>query len=272
MKYHFAKTAFSLLAMALVTLPAFTNNSGAPVGKTGSPISIGQTCNSCHSGPSVSTQYVVITSDIPNEGYLDNTPYTITVTSNAGTAGMSKAGFEASVEKVGSHQGSLTGANGSQIKQSNFATHTSNSTSVSGGTRSWDFIWNSSSGSDSVRVYVSGLFANGNNQNSGDVLVNVSQEFKKSHVGLGENARDFALTASPNPAQEVLRLSAPDTQDNGLLTVVDATGRIMISSPWNAADAAGRLLNVSTWTTGIYTANIALDGGKRGQVRFQVYH
>jgi hypothetical protein len=46
----------------------------------------------------------------------------------------------------------------------------------------------------------------------------------------------------------------------------------MISSPWNAADAAGRLLNVSTWTTGIYTANIALDGGKRGQVRFQVYH
>jgi hypothetical protein len=69
MKNHLLKSALALAAMALVTYPALTNKNGAPAGKTGSPMSNGQTCYSCHSGPSVSTQGVSITSDIPADGY-----------------------------------------------------------------------------------------------------------------------------------------------------------------------------------------------------------
>jgi hypothetical protein len=272
MKNHLQKSALVLGAMALITYPALTDKNGAPAGKTGSPMSNGQTCYSCHSGPSVSTQGVSITSDIPADGYLDNTTYTITVTSDAGTAGMSTAGFEASVEKVGSHQGTLTAGSGTQLKQSNYVTQTSSSTSPTNGVKSWSFSWNSGTGSDSVTVYAAGLFANGNNQNSGDALVTTSLEFKKSHVGLNEAAALIGLTASPNPAQHVLRFSAPEARAAGRLTVVDALGRIVVDSPWSTSDADGRLLNVSTWSNGIYNASIRLETGKNAQVRFQVLH
>ncbi|NDD47310.1 MAG: T9SS C-terminal target domain-containing protein, partial [Flavobacteriia bacterium] len=208
----------------------------------------------------------------PADGYLDNTTYTITVTSDAGTAGMSTAGFEASVEKVGSHQGTLTAGSGTQLKQSNYVTQTSSSTSPTNGVKSWSFSWNSGTGSDSVTVYAAGLFANGNNQNSGDALVTTSLEFKKSHVGLNEAAALIGLTASPNPAQHVLRFSAPEARAAGRLTVVDALGRVVVDSPWSTSDADGRLLNVSTWSNGIYNASIRLETGKNAQVRFQVLH
>ena len=272
MKNHLLKSTLALAAMALVTYPALTNKNGAPAGKTGSPMSNGQTCYSCHSGPSVSTQGVSITSDIPADGYLDNTTYTITVTSDAGTAGMSTAGFEASVEKVGSHQGTLTAGSGTQLKQSNYVTQTSSSTSPTNGVKSWSFSWNSGTGSDSVTVYAAGLFANGNNQNSGDALVTTSLAFQKSHVGLDEASAPIGLTASPNPAHHVLRFSAPEARAAGRLTVVDALGRIVLDSPWSTPDADGRLLNVSTWSNGIYSASIRLETGKNAQVRFQVLH
>jgi hypothetical protein len=272
MKNHLQKSALVLGAMALITYPALTDKNGAPAGKTGSPMSNGQTCYSCHSGPSVSTQGVSIASDIPADGYLDNTTYTITVTSDAGTAGMSRAGFEASVEKVGSHQGTLTAASGTQLKQSNYVTHTSTSNTPTSGVKSWSFSWNSGTGSDSVTVYAAGLFANGNNQNSGDALVTTSLEFKKSHVGLDEATALIGLTASPNPSHHVLRFSAPEAGDAGRLTVVDALGRVVVDSPWSASDADGRLLNVSSWANGIYNASIRLETGKNAQVRFQVLH
>ncbi|MDG1252184.1 MAG: T9SS type A sorting domain-containing protein [Schleiferiaceae bacterium] len=272
MKKNLLKSILALMALFIISFPALTNKNGAPAGKTGSPLSNGQTCYSCHSGPSVSTQGVTISSDIPTDGYLDNTSYTITITSDAGSAGMSTAGFEASVEKAGSHQGSLTASSGTQLKQSNFVTHTSSSTSASNGVKSWSFSWNSATGSDSVTVYAAGLFANGNNQNSGDALVTSSLEFKKSHVGLGESSSLIELSASPNPAQNVLRLSAPDAHAEGQLTVVDALGRVVLDSPWNAQDASGRVLEVTYWPTGIYTALIRLNTGTNAQVRFQVLH
>ena len=137
MKTSYAKWGYALLTIVLATFPAWTNKNGAPAGKSGSPMSNGQTCYSCHSGPSVSTQTVSITSDIPTDGYLDNTSYTITVTSDAGSAGMSRAGFEASVEKVGSHQGTLTAGTGTQLSQTNYVTQTSSSYTPTNGVKSW---------------------------------------------------------------------------------------------------------------------------------------
>lgn len=256
----------------LATFPAWTNKNGAPAGKSGSPMSNGQTCYSCHSGPSVSTQTVSITSDIPTDGYLDNTSYTITVTSDAGSAGMSRAGFEASVEKVGSHQGTLTAGTGTQLSQTNYVTQTSSSYTPTNGVKSWSFTWNSGTGSDSVTVYTSALFANGNNQNSGDALVTGSVEFKKSHVSIGENRLKMAASASPNPASQAVRLDVTEATETGRLMVTDAAGRVVLDSPWSASDAQGRIIHVSDWTSGIYVATIRTETGKNAEVRFQVLH
>ncbi len=272
MKNTYLKPLWALFVLAMISYPALTNKNGAPAGKSGSPMSNGQTCYSCHSGPAFTTQGITISSDIPSDGFLDNTSYTMTVTSNAGTAGMSRAGFEASVEKVGSHQGTLTAGSGTQLSQTNFVTHTSASYTPTNGVKSWSFSWNSGTGSDSVTVYASGIFANGNNQNSGDALVTTSVQFKKSHVGLDEASSMLSLSASPNPAQSTVRLFAPEAQGSGRFTVVDAMGRIILDSPWIADDASGRLMDVSSWSTGIYTGTIRLETGKNARVRFQVLH
>ena len=272
MKKVLLKTSLTLAGMALITFPALTNKNGAPAGKTGSPMSNGQTCYSCHSGPSLSTQGLVITSDIPADGYLDNTTYTITVTADAGTAGMSRTGFEASVEKVGSHQGMLTAGSGTQLKQSNYVTHTSSSSTPNNGVQTWSFSWNSGTGSDSVTVYAAALFANGNSQNSGDVLGTTSQLYKKSHVSVDEESVLIGLSASPNPAQNILRLHAPAANTTGSFTVTDAMGRVIHQENWAPSDALGKFLDVSYWSNGLYIGTIALETGKNAQVRFQVLH
>lgn len=272
MKKTVLRSILIIMALILSAVPAFTNKNGAPSGKSGSPLSNGQTCNSCHSGPSLSTQEVIISSDIPVDGYLDNTTYTITVTADAGTAGMSRAGFEASVEKVGSHQGSLTAGSGTQLKQGNFITHTSTSNTPSNGVQSWSFSWNSGTGSDSVTVYAAALFANGNSQNSGDVLGTASTLFKKSHVGLAESSALISLKASPNPVQNRLRLDAPDATTTGEFKVTDALGRVVHQEEWIPSYASGIFLDVSHWANGHYTGTIALETGKKALVRFHVFH
>jgi hypothetical protein len=126
------KKRYAILAFALASLPALTNSSGPSGGKSGSPASGSQTCSSCHSGASISTQTVNISSDIPSTGFVPNTNYLITVTNATGGASNPKSGFQASVESAG-HQGSLTAGTGSKVVNSSYVTHTSSGNTVSNG-------------------------------------------------------------------------------------------------------------------------------------------
>ena len=182
------KRKLSVLAATLATLligyQGFTNSSGSPTGRSGSPASNGNTCSTggCHSAGTVSNQSITIGSNIPAAGYQANTTYTFTVTVDNGTSMNSTVGFNASVEDAAGHVGTISNAGtGAQITGSNYVTHTFSGRTATMGSRSWTFDWTPGSNpTANATVYVAVNFANGNGGTSGDVITSTSMMFSQA--------------------------------------------------------------------------------------------
>lgn len=130
-----AVLAISISISALNT--AISNPQGAPAGKTGSPGDGGATCqaSSCHSGtPTVVPG--IITSNVPTDGYIGGTTYTITVT----TTGSGNKGLQVSPQDItGNLLGTMIASSGTKlIGGGKYLTHT---TPKTGSTATWTFQW-----------------------------------------------------------------------------------------------------------------------------------
>ena len=257
------KKRYAILAFALATLPALTNSSGPSGGKSGSPASGSQTCSSCHSGASISTQTVNITTDIPATGFVPNTNYLITVTNATGGASNPKSGFQASVESAG-HQGSLTAGTGSKVVNSNFVTHTSSGNSVSNGQAAWTFTWNSGNAPDGTTIYVASMFANGNNATSGDAVTTQPLGLTRSTLSVDEPQLAVGLT--PNPARDFVTLELPQ----GLMVVraYSLTG----AEVYRATGVDGMQIPTAEWPAGTYLIDVRHADGRQFRERIQVVH
>jgi hypothetical protein len=257
------KKRYAILAFALATLPALTNSSGPSGGKSGSPASGSQTCSSCHSGASISTQTVNITTDIPATGFVPNTNYLITVTNATGGASNPKSGFQASVESAG-HQGSLTAGTGSKVVNSNFVTHTSSGNSVSNGQAAWTFTWNSGNAPDGTTIYVASMFANGNNATSGDAVTTQTLGLTRSTLSVDEP--QLAVGLSPNPARDFVTLELPQ----GLMVVraYSLTG----AEVYRATGVDGMQIPTAEWPAGTYLIDVRHADGRQFRERIQVVH
>jgi hypothetical protein len=257
------KKRYAILAFALATLPALTNSSGPSGGKSGSPASGSQTCSSCHSGASISTQTVNITTDIPATGFVPNTNYLITVTNATGGASNPKSGFQASVESAG-HQGSLTAGTGSKVVNSNFVTHTSSGNSVSNGQAAWTFTWNSGNAPDGTTIYVASMFANGNNATSGDAVTTQTLGLTRSTLSVDEP--QLAVGLMPNPARDFVTLELPQ----GLMVVraYSLTG----AEVYRATGVDGMQIPTAEWPAGTYLIDVRHADGRQFRERIQVVH
>ena len=253
---------FTLAAIAVV-LPAFTNANGPSGGRSGSPASNGQTCTNCHSGGSISTQTVSITTDIPSTGFVANTNYLITVTNATGGASNPKSGFQASVENAG-HQGSLTAGTGTKVVNSHFVTHTASSNSVSGGQRTWTFTWNSGNAPDGTTIYVSSLFANGNGSDNGDATKTANLSLTRSTLGTDEP--QLAVRAFPNPAGASLTLELP--QGLSVVRVFTLSG----AEVFRAAGVDGMKVSTAEWPHGTYVLDVRHADGRTFRQQIQVAH
>ncbi len=200
--------ALTIVAVFGLSQSGFTNAGGAPAGRSGSPASNGNTCQSsgCHSGPSQTTETISISTDIPSSGFEPNTDYTITISGNAGGGVGSRIGFSASVEDAsGNMQGTLSSSAGINVF-SNFATHSSSSVGATNGTNSWDVNWNSGSAVDGTTIYVAMNFANGNGSTSGDVITTSSLALTKaSGVSIDENLISD-VSVYPIPATDYINV------------------------------------------------------------------
>ncbi len=170
MKIKKLSVLFATIGASLISYQGFTNSSGAPSGRTGSPQS-SSTCATagCHTSGSITNQTVSITTTIPASGYQANTNYTVTVTANDGSSGAGTIGFQASVEDAMGHVGTLSSpSTGAQINGS-YATHTFSGNSSSMGVNTWTFTWNPGANPPAnATVYTAINFANGNGGTSGD--------------------------------------------------------------------------------------------------------
>ncbi len=152
-----------------------TNSSGAPNGFSGSPGDAGNTCavSGCHSGITVGIKSNVFTSNIPSDGYVPGTTYTITATARS-IPSRNTFGFQISPQtNAGVLVGTMIATNaGTKLTGAGkYLTHNSSGITGSNGVKSWSFNWVApSTGSGSVTFY--GVFnhANGNGGTSGDSI------------------------------------------------------------------------------------------------------
>jgi len=257
------KKRYAIFAFALASLPALTNSSGPSGGKSGSPASGSQTCSSCHSGASISTQTVNISTDIPLTGFVPNTNYLITVTNATGGASNPNSGFQASVENAG-HQGTITPGAGNDIVSGNYVTHNSDRNTVINGQVSWTFTWNSGNAPDGTTIYVASMFANGNGATSGDAVTTQTLALTRSTLGTDEP--ELAVRAFPNPAGASLTLELP--QGLSVVGVFTLSG----AEVFRAAGVDGMKVATADWPAGTYLIDVRHADGRQFRERIQVAH
>ena len=173
---------FSIIITVLILLYPENSNStstGSPGGKTGSPMD-NSNCTSCHSTTPLSGS--TITTNIPTNGYVPGTVYTITANITSGGGGFNLQGFELTSEenttntKIGTFF--ITDASTTQlVNNGNAVTHTAGGNNLS----TWNFDWEApSSASGDVTFYGAFIEAGYPSGNTGDYF------------------SDYTLTVSPS--------------------------------------------------------------------------
>lgn len=254
-----------LAAGMLFTQSAITNSSGVPSPLSGSPQSTG-TCANCHSGGSITSQDVTITTDIPASGFEENTDYTITIKGMGNGATAVKGGFNATVEDGSGFVGSLSTISGGGAQVGgNAATHTGGNNTFAGDSLVYKFKWNSGTAS-SATIYTAFNFANGNGVTSGDAIKTETLTLNKNSIGLEELAIK-KLQVFPNPAAEIVNLefNVPESREI-VITITDLSGK-NTEELYNGNAPAGPFAlstNLSNLPAGLYIATIQYGG--------EVYH
>jgi hypothetical protein len=224
-----------VLAVFFIGFNQLTSNPlGAPAGYSGSPAD-GQTCTSCHGG-TANAATNVLTSNVPNTGYVAEATYTITVTVSGSSA---RKGFEVSPQNTnGTLIGTIAAGTGSKIVGSKYITHSAAKTTNPG---VWTFTWTApAKGSGAVNFY--GAFVNG--------YTNVSKQVMTI-------AEDAGTPNTPPAVSATTVLSVSNTSVN-LEATINANGKTfntaflykdLVATNWNLVLASPTTVSGNTATT-----------------------
>ncbi|HDS06022.1 MAG TPA: T9SS type A sorting domain-containing protein [Bacteroides sp.] len=260
------KTVILIAAIVSITvITAFTSggdknnhslkySSGVQPGYSGDPAGGNKNCTSCHSGPAAQMETGWITSDIPEDGYVANTTYTITA--QATRAGSSKFGFQVSPQNSsGTFIGSLinTGTETTLTSDPNYITHTSSGTSGSG-FKTWTFDWTAPvSGSGEVTFYAAFNLANGNGSSSGDTIILSTLTVNESTVSVANiSASGQSISVYPNPVNTLLNIET-GLPGKYMIEITALNGRLM-----NMAAMEGKScqIDMTRYSKGVYFVTI----------------
>ncbi|MCF8234573.1 MAG: T9SS type A sorting domain-containing protein [Bacteroidales bacterium] len=202
------KLYFTISVIAVpLALVLYGYSTGSPGGKTGSPGDDGSTCTDCHSG-TTTAQSGWITTDVPASGYLEGETYTITATGTHEAVVL--FGFELTAENdMGNKFADFTLVNSDETKFTNAnqaVTHSSGGTTPNGNSRTWNVEWTAPSGSEGeITFYAAFNAANGNGNNTGDVIYTSETTVSPNTVGIEELLAQ-SVAVYPNPADHVLNI------------------------------------------------------------------
>lgn len=203
----------SILIMQSFNQQAFTNVSGAPAARAGSPFEGNFTCNisGCHTGFPLGSRPGWITSNIPGSGYVAGQTYTISAAAISSSSCL-RFGFEITAQtSTGVTAGTIIVTNAATTKlvappNTRWITHTltGSNASATPGTKTWNFDWTAPvSGTGTVTFY--GAFNRANNSNSsiGDSIFTSQMVVPENPTGLFDAEHsDFLLNVYPVPASE----------------------------------------------------------------------
>ncbi len=232
----------------IFTKQATSEPSGAIPGVTGSPAD-GVTCSQagCHNGtPTVVPG--IITSNVPVDGYVPGTTYTITITSS----GSGAKGFQVSPQATnGTLVGTLIAGTGTKIVGAKYVTH---SASKGAATAIWNFQWKAPvAGTGDVTFY--GAFAVTRNTTRKSTLL--LTEAATNGVGIIANS-DLKLELYPNPSSEMVSIKIPANTTNGTILIYDLQGKIVLKSILEK-DMVEAKLNISELIQGQYALRLITD-------------
>lgn len=243
-----------------------SNPSGAPAGASGSPsdggLSTG-TCmqSNCHNGSAVA-QTGMITSDIPNTGYVPGTTYTINASIVA--SGKVRFGFEVSPQDAsGNKMGTIIVTNSTETKTLSAGKYITHKTAGNGGSgsRTWSFNWTApAAGSGDVTFYGSLMAANNNGNEGGDnvfastltVIENVTPTGVEEHQALS------GLTLYPNPTNGNFKLAINNAKTAVETRVFTTDGKLVYNQ------------TTEPQSNGTQTVDLALNGKLTAGIYFAV--
>lgn len=245
--FRIVKTA-PILTLIILAVVFLANSGGSPGRRTGSP-SDGSSCatnGGCH-GPKTPENSSMLSTSIPESGYVPGEEYDITV--SASKAGINRYGFEIVAENgSGDAQGSFVD-NDNVNATNNRATHKFQSI-TGNGSNSWTITWVApQAGSGDVSFYVAVLAANGNGTTSGDnvLLDNLTvSEGQSASVSIIE---ELGINVYPNPTTEKLFIEGAN-EGFRKITVMDLSEKVLISTRFTS------VLEVSELASGNYILSI----------------
>jgi hypothetical protein len=244
------------------------NGGGAGAGKTGAP---GESnCTSCHSGSTQNgdTENILTVLDANNNpvtSYTAGATYTVTLGLNSNP---SKKGFQATALKTSDNTmaGTFTATSGNTsvnggVKK--YANHTSQSNTSA--TALWTWTWTApTTNVGDVKFYVASNKANGNNQNSNDVIY-LSQHtiLAPSNVGIEENSFKPFFKAAYNAETNSLVLNYQSLKMNKVhVNIVDLSGKSVFHKSLGVSAIGANIEHVSLPTDlpkGYYVVNLFLN-------------
>jgi hypothetical protein len=201
--------------------------SGPPAGYSGDPANDLRDCSSCHSGPEVQSQTGWITSNIPTEGYLPGSTYTITATAKG--TGHTKFGFQVSPQDtLGNFLGTLvnTGSNTKLTSDPNYITQSAAGATGSDSV-SWTFDWTApAEGSGETNFYGAFNIANGDGRTSGDTIMVSILSIKEFITSIPDiSAGGLKVSLYPNPASDFVTIDADNSILGSSYYIIDQAGK-----------------------------------------------
>ena len=266
MKKTLLFTVSILLGLMFLTYPEITKGkeNGSPGGKTNSPID-GSNCTGCHNTQLNNGQgSVIISSDMPNNQYVLEETYTITVT--ASHPSFTTYGFELTAENQTSKTGSFSIVNSSQTKLvngGNAVTHKISGT-LGSATKTWTVDWTApgfASSLGSVDFYVCALTGNGDGNNSGDEAhTNIYTVTEQQSTSIEEKEHLFSVFYS----DEKINIDATNTIE--LINIYNINGQIVKSVNPNT-----RIISTSELSDGIYIVELSDIFNNKSTTKVKVY-
>jgi hypothetical protein len=261
----FGLTAFfivTIFAISLITesgkTSVYANSGGSPGGQTNSPTD-GSNCTTCHSGTlNAGNGTSVITSNIPEQGYVPGQTYTIT--GAIGQVSINKFGFEITAERTSDNAKTgtiiLTDAARTAFTNSNTSvTHTAaGNVPLSTNTTTWSFDWTApESGTGGVTFYGAFNSANGSGSSGDQVYTKTLTVSEDILTTITENVDQNVFNIYPNPVKNSFQIASDNPVQS--VRVYNLQGKQVSSLVQGATK-----VNVEHLPAGVYFVNVETDG------------
>ncbi len=248
-----AAAAVLTFSYSIFTQDVSGNSSQAPAARTGAPGEIN--CTGCHFGPNATALPGIITSNIPQTGYVGGETYQVTVSITK--AGISKFGFQiTSMNAANEYVGTFM--NNAEVAVQTSGRYASHNASSNSGTdsKSWTFDWVAPVASTgSVTFYASANFANNNGGTSGDEIVldntTVSENILTSNGQVTKGFNNLNVYPNPSAVGENMNLVF---SESGILNaqIFDLNGKVVLTITDNTIAGTPYELNANSLSKGMY--------------------